>query len=104
MQAQLDASKGTPLFYFRKFFDDSMINQVVDQTNGYVEKLATMPEPPPGYILRQHMHWPPSWVETWVPMTSNQLWRWLAMLIWMGLQKTALETELWSSDALLHRP
>eukprot|EP00961_Rhodomonas_salina_P158244 2130100-Rhodomonas_salina.1 len=37
MQAVLDASKGTSLFYFCKFFDDSMINRVVDQTNGYVE-------------------------------------------------------------------
>eukprot|EP00961_Rhodomonas_salina_P064554 868604-Rhodomonas_salina.1 len=72
MQALLDASKGTPLFYFRKFFDDSMINWVVDQTNGYVEKLATMTEPPLGYILRLHMQWPPVWVESWVPMTSKR--------------------------------
>eukprot|EP00961_Rhodomonas_salina_P009630 130427-Rhodomonas_salina.1 len=71
-----------------------MINRVVDQTNGYVEKLATLKEPPgpggpQGYILWQHMQWPPVWVESWVPMTSKRLWRWLAMLMWMGLQKTA---------------
>eukprot|EP00961_Rhodomonas_salina_P263206 3556735-Rhodomonas_salina.1 len=104
MQALLDASKGTPLFYFCKFFYDSMINQVVDGINDYIEKLATMAQPPPGYILLQHMQWPPTWVESWVPMTRNQLWRWLAMLMWMGLQKKASESELWSSDALLNRP
>ena len=104
MQSVLEEDKKTPLFFFRKFFDDDMIQRVVDKTNGYVEKLATSPEPPPGYSLRGDMQWPPVWVESWIPMTKERIWRWLAMLMWMGLQKKASETELWSTDPFLSRP
>eukprot|EP00961_Rhodomonas_salina_P293138 3933500-Rhodomonas_salina.1 len=104
MQEQVKSERDNQLFYFRKFFDNSMVDLVVEETNGYVKKIATSPEPPAGYKLHGHMKWLPVWVESWVPLTIARLWRWIATILWMGMQKTALEEEMWSRDPLLHQP
>ena len=100
----LDADKKTALFFVRKFIDNSMIERLVEQTNSYVEKMATSEDPPPGYTLKRKMVWPPRWLEKWEPMTEGRLWRWIAMLAWMGLEKSGSERELWSTNWMLHRP
>jgi hypothetical protein len=94
------AQKRTKLYFFEKFIDKHFRDTVVRESNNYVASLASKPRPP---SLQQRFPWPPKWAQEWEPMTEAVFMRFLALLLWMGLHKTANEAELWSTHWIWRR-
>ena len=79
------AQKATKLFFFKKFFDNECMDRIVGETNIYV---TTMPMRPRPATLRPNYNWPPRWTDRWEPVTEPIIWRFIALLLWMGMHKT----------------
>ena len=71
------------------------------ESNVYIDKLKTKSRPAT-YPAR--FCWPPKWVQMVPEWTISRLFRWIALLLWLGMQKTANEEEVWSTHWLWERP
>ena len=91
------AKKQTKLYYFEKYIDSYFREIVVKESNAYVAGMANKPRPP---SLPQRFPWPPKWTEKWEKMTEASFMQFVALLLRMGLHKTANEAELWSTHWL----
>ena len=100
-QESLKDLKRTKLFFFEKYFDGWTQRRIVKESNAYIDELKTKSRPAT-YPAR--FSWPPKWVQTVPEWTISRLFRWIALLLWLGMQKTANEEEVWSTHWLWERP
>lgn len=79
-----DAS--TPLDVFRLFFNDDLMTLLVEETNRYAEL---------SLLCRQHSEC--SRMRKWQPVTREEMWTFLGILMWQGLYPLPVEKEYWVS-------
>ena len=67
------------------------MKRTLEQTNAYVADLKERARPPQ---LAARYNWPPKWVQEWEPITEEELWRYLALLIYLAQHHTSNEREM----------
>ena len=84
---------GDPLEYFLQFFDETVLNFIVDETNKYAENyLATKELTPSSRLLK------------WKRTDCQELRRFLGLLLFQGLVKKPVERFFWSIRPILSTP
>ncbi|XP_037560458.1 piggyBac transposable element-derived protein 4-like [Dermacentor silvarum] len=79
--------------YIQQFLDDELVSLVVDETNcKAVEKLKRSPP-------SEH-----SRLKKWVPVTKEEMWVFLALLLLQGIARKPRQQWYWSKNKLLSTP
>ncbi|KAL0879674.1 hypothetical protein ABMA27_003389 [Loxostege sticticalis] len=74
----------SPLDVFRKFFDDELMGLIVTQTNHYANIFLASTE------LKSQAR-----MQKWQPVSMEEMWIFLAILMWQGLNPMPVEREYW---------
>lgn len=90
----------SPLWWFELFFTTDVVSRIVNCTNNYVAKISSKARPP---SLPQRYAWPPKWTAKWKPMTKEQLYIFLVLLIYIAQHKPGSERELWERNWFHHQ-
>lgn len=80
---------GEPGDYFDAIVDDIVIRLIVDQTNLYATQLVMSNDTQPNSRLHQ-----------WIPTTTAEIKRFLAIVAYMGMVKLPSLADYWSNDEL----
>lgn len=86
--------ESTPLDFYKLFVSDNIIDNIVKFTNMYVEQqiissIASEEDIPPNSFMAQ-------WHET----NSDEIWTFLALVLWMGLDRKPRIRDYWSGSLL----
>ncbi|XP_015187591.1 PREDICTED: piggyBac transposable element-derived protein 4-like [Polistes dominula] len=82
-----------PLDFFKLFFTDKLVDQIVADTNRYASrKLEEM-------VLSSRSIW-----RTWYNVTKAEFWAFIAVIVNMGTMTAANIKEYWSTDATSYIP
>ncbi|KAI4463228.1 piggybac transposable element-derived protein 4 [Holotrichia oblita] len=79
----------TPYEAFSLFVDDEVINMIVVETNKYAEQK-----------LKNNQHKTSSRINKWVPTNSDEIKKFLGLVLWMGLVKLGSIPSYWSTNSI----
>lgn len=85
----------TPLGAWKRFFPDSVLQQVVDETNSYATKLQQSTVRPPWALSGE---WPRKYVKSFQPTNVSEMRVFFAAHYLFGLKKLPAHEEHWSMD------
>ncbi|GFR99620.1 PiggyBac transposable element-derived protein 4 [Elysia marginata] len=83
----------SPLDYLKLMVTDEMVASLVTETNRYAEQTLEDKKLSPKYRFRQ-----------WTPVTLNEMWAFLGLIIAMGLILIENLEEYWSLHAMYKLP
>lgn len=86
--------KWTPLDYVKLFLDDEIINIIVTETNRYADK----------FLKSKYSREENRKKYGWTPVNSNEIWMFLAVLIYQGIIGKPKQRWYWSRDKKFETP
>ncbi|KAM5180683.1 uncharacterized protein ACMZJ9_001207 [Mantella aurantiaca] len=89
---KVDVEHNNPLAYLQLFLIDEVIEKIVKETNRYKEQQSAT------------LHRKFSRSRKWEPVTKNDIWNFLGLIILQGVVKKPLQKWYWSTNKLLETP
>ncbi|KAM5165143.1 piggyBac transposable element-derived protein 4-like [Mantella aurantiaca] len=89
---KVDVEHDNPLAYLQLFLTDEVIEKIVTETNRYKEQQSAT-------LYRKF-----SRIRKWEPVTKNDIWNFLGLIILQGVVKKPLQKWYWSTNKLLETP
>ncbi|KAM5157498.1 piggyBac transposable element-derived protein 4-like [Mantella aurantiaca] len=89
---KVDVEHDNPLAYLQLFLTDEVIEKIVTETNRYKEQQSAT------------LHRKFSRSRKWEPVTKNDIWNFLGLIILQGVVKKPLQKWYWSTNKLLKTP
>ncbi len=87
-------SNPDPLFFFELFFDEKLMDIIVEESNKYHESITVRCKDP---NKRKHQ-------KAWVPIDRNEMYVFFATFLLMSAVKKSKMNEYWSNDPLIDTP
>ncbi|CAK9810345.1 PiggyBac transposable element-derived protein 4 [Anthophora quadrimaculata] len=91
--AQISSNVKEPIDFFKLFFTDELINEIVRETNNYAEKKLE------GRTLSSNSIW-----RSWHNVTKEEFWAFIGVIINMGTMPLANLQEYWSRNNVSYVP
>ncbi|KAM5191663.1 LOW QUALITY PROTEIN: piggyBac transposable element-derived protein 4-like [Mantella aurantiaca] len=88
---KVDIEHDNPLAYLQLFLTDEVIEKIVTETNRYKEQQSAT-------LYRKFSR------IRWEPVTKNDIWNFLGLIILQGVVKKPLQKWYWSTNKLLETP
>ncbi|KAM5180744.1 piggyBac transposable element-derived protein 4-like [Mantella aurantiaca] len=89
---KVDVEPDNPLAYLILFLTDEVIEKIVTETNRYKEQQSAT-------LYRKF-----SRIRKWEPVTKDDIWNFLGLIILQGVVKKPLQKWYWSTNKLLETP
>ncbi|KAM5158092.1 piggyBac transposable element-derived protein 4 [Mantella aurantiaca] len=89
---KVDVEPDNPLAYLQLFLTDEVIEKIVTETNRYKEQQSAT-------LYRKF-----SRIRKWEPVTKDDIWNFLGLIILQGVVKKPLQKWYWSTNKLLETP
>ncbi|KAM5170545.1 piggyBac transposable element-derived protein 4-like [Mantella aurantiaca] len=89
---KVDIEHDNPLAYLQLFLTDEVIEKIVTETNRYKEQQSAT-------LYRKF-----SRIRKWEPVTKDDIWNFLGLIILQGVVKKPLQKWYWSTNKLLETP
>uniref|UniRef100_A0A8C5W7D9 PiggyBac transposable element-derived protein 4 n=1 Tax=Leptobrachium leishanense TaxID=445787 RepID=A0A8C5W7D9_9ANUR len=89
---KVDVEHDNPLAYLQLFLTDEVIEKIVTETNRYQER----------QLVTLHWKFPRS--RTWEPVTKDDIWKFLGLIILQGVVGKPLQKWYWTTNKLLATP
>lgn len=90
-----------PIDWFKQFCTQSMVDGIVERTNKYVSTTLPARATPPWW---RHEHWPPKWCTSWAPLTADELYVYIGIMIHMILVRLPRIVDYWVDDFPFNAP
>lgn len=88
----------SPLPFYKQFVTDEMVDNIVNQTNLYVEQTIINKIAAEIPILEN------SFLAVWKNTTRNEIWNFIALLLWIGLNQKPSFHDYWCKSPLYSNP
>ena len=90
---QVSSNVKEPLHFFKIFFTDELVDQIITDTNNYAAKKLE------GRALSSRSLW-----QSWYNVTKEEFWAFIAVIVNMGIIPLSNMKEYWSTDPICHIP